>query len=115
LIDWAATVLSAPLEPVTGLMPRPQPRASLDRLADEVGALDHFRLTALHDLVTLSGSLIIGLSVVHGTRSSDAAWTLSRIDEDYQAEQWGDDEEALSVAEDRRLAFEHSAFLLGLC
>lgn len=115
LLDWSARTLSAPLEPVEGVMPRPQPPSSLDRLTAEVDALCTFRLTALHDLVTLSGSLIIGLSVVHGVRSPHEAWTVSRIDEDYQAELWGDDEEALKVARERWIAFEHSAGLLSLC
>lgn len=115
LLDWAATALSAPLTPVGGLMPHPQPRSSLDRLTDEVAALDDFRLTALHDLVTLSGSLVIGLSVVHGVRGPEAAWAASRIDEEYQAERWGHDEEAARTALDRWSAFAHSASLLRFC
>jgi len=115
LLDWAATALSAPLTPIAGLMPHPQPEASLDRLTGEVAALDDFRLTALHDLVTLSGSLVIGLSVVHGARGAEAAWAASRIDEEYQSEQWGRDEEAAKAAQDRWSAFEHSASLLRFC
>ncbi|MBW7922180.1 MAG: ATPase [Rubellimicrobium sp.] len=104
LVDWAAA-LGIGLRTGTGVMPIAQPGAALDRLTDEVAAMDDFRLAAFHELVTLSGSAIIALAVVHGVRDPETAWTLSRIDEDWQAAAWGRDAEAESVAEARRQGF----------
>jgi chaperone required for assembly of F1-ATPase len=101
LLDWAAG-LGAPLLIGTGIVPVPQPPASLACLAARVGALDPFRLTALHELVTLSGSLVLGLAVLDRHLAAADAWTLSRIDEDWQAELWGEDAEAAAGAARRR-------------
>jgi chaperone required for assembly of F1-ATPase len=43
--------------------------------------------------------------VVRGRLGPDEAWTLSRIDEDWQIEQWGSDEEAEEAAGNRRAGF----------
>lgn len=106
LLDWAATALSAPLVVTRGVMPADQPAASLARLTAEVAALDPFRLAAFHDLVAISGSLVLALAVARGRLSAEEAWTASRIDEAWQAEQWGEDEEAAAAE-----AWRHAAFL----
>ncbi len=105
LLDWAAKSLGAPLTPTIGVMPRPQSRQSLARLADEVAALDAFELTALHDLVALSGSLVIGLAAIHRQEDPETLWTLSRIDETWQQEVWGTDREAAAQAATRQRDF----------
>ena len=108
LIDWAATELHAPLRITHGVVPVPQDTTSLERLTQDVTNLDHFGLTALHDLVTLPGSLILGLAVIKGRLTAEEAYHLSRIDEDHQAMLWGEDEEAQEAAEGRRRAMENA-------
>lgn len=101
LIDWSATELRAPLRITHGVIPVPQDAASLARLRAAVDGLDVFGLTALHDLVTLPGSLILGLAVINGRISADDAHALSRIDDEYQAERWGRDEDSDAAAAGR--------------
>lgn len=101
LIDWSATELRAPLRITHGVIPVPQDAASLARLRAPVDGLDVFGLTALHDLVTLPGSLILGLAVINGRISADDAHALSRIDDEYQAERWGRDEDSDAAAAGR--------------
>ena len=115
LLQWAATQLSAPLVVTPGVMPVTQPQASLARLSGLVHALDPFRLAAFHDLVAISGSLVLALAVTHRRIAANDAWTLSRIDEDWQISLWGEDEEATAHA-----ALKHDALLAadrfyGLC
>ncbi|MFV0386892.1 ATP12 family chaperone protein [Paracoccus sp. (in: a-proteobacteria)] len=104
VIDWAATQLNAPLRITHGVIPVEQPSASLARLRARVHALEPFGLTALHDLVTLPGSLLLGLAVIEGRLGADEAFHLSRIDERFQAARWGEDNEAQQAAEYRRSA-----------
>jgi chaperone required for assembly of F1-ATPase len=98
LLDWAATALSARLTVTAGIVPVPQPAAALAALSAAVHARDPFALAALHDLVAITGSLVLGLAVQAGRLTADAAHALSRIDEDWQAEHWGADEEAAESA-----------------
>jgi chaperone required for assembly of F1-ATPase len=101
LIDWAATELRAPLRITHGVIPVPQDPAVLLKLQAEIASLDAFALTALHDLVTLPGSLILGLAVLRGRLDAETAWKLARIDEEFQADRWGRDEEADLAAQGR--------------
>ncbi len=105
LIDWVADHLAAPLRVGAGVMPIAQDTATLDRLAVRVHALDPFALAAFHDLVMLSGSLVLALAVTDHRLDPETAWQLSRIDEDWQAELWGDDEEATAANAIKRAAF----------
>nr|MBA3325160.1 ATPase [Paracoccaceae bacterium] len=75
---------------------------------------DAFALTALHELVALSGSLVLGLAVARGALTAEAAWNLSRIDESWQAEQWGADDDAEAAAASRRADFLRAARLLEM-
>ena len=109
MLDWAAREFGARLVPVAGVMPQPQDVRALARLKRQVAALDDFDLTAFHDLVMLSGSLVLGLAVHRGHLTAGDAWRLSRIDEEWQAEQWGRDEEAEEAAAIRLEAFSAAA------
>ncbi len=104
LVDWAARDLRAPLRITHGVIPIAQDPQVLARLRRHLDDLDPLGLTALHDLVTLPGSLILGLAVVRDRIDAAEAFRLSRIDEDFQIERWGQDEEAQAAAESRRTA-----------
>jgi len=114
LVAWAAEALTARLALAEGVMHVAQPPESLSRLAAAVRAHDPWELTALHDLVTISGSLVIGLAVSHGRLDAEAAWPLSRIDEDWNIEEWGEDAEAAEVARRRQADFLNAARLMAL-
>lgn len=115
LLDWAASGLGAPLIMTTGIVHVAQPANSVAALQSHVRALTPFEVAALHDLVALSGSLVIGLAVLHGVLPTDELWFRSRIDETFQQEQWGVDEEAAEVAARKRSEFLHAARFLFLC
>lgn len=108
LVDWSATHLKAPLQVFVGVMHASQPKASLEVLARRVHAFDPFQLTAFHDLVSLSGSLIMGFAVTEGRANAAEIWDTSRIDEVWQIEQWGEDDEASDMAAQKRKAFLHA-------
>ena len=113
-LQWAARRHGAPLVAVTGVMHHPQPPASVAALRAAVAAHDAFALTGLHELVSLSGSLVLSLAVAEGALDPDEAWALSRIDETWQTEQWGLDAEAEAATAVRREAFLQALHLLKL-
>lgn len=115
LLDWAATTLAAPLNVTQGVMHVAQPQPSLDRLTARVAAFGAFELAAVHDLVAISGSLVLALAVTEGRLSSEAAFDTSRIDNRWQAEEWGEDEEEAEAEAHRRAAFLQAGRFFGLC
>mgnify|MGYP000586738169 FL=1 len=114
-LTWCAATFDAPLSPVSGVMFAAQPESSLQRLRALMDPMSAFELTAFHDLVTLPGSFVIGLAAVHGFAEPDALWELSRLDERFQQEQWGLDDEAEEMAEIKGEAFRfaHSFYELS--
>ena len=105
LLDWARSALGAPLVATTGIMHVAQPDRARQGLRAAVAGQDAFALTALHDLVTLSGSLVIGLAAQRGVLETEDLWTRSRIDETWQERQWGRDSEAARAARAKRADF----------
>lgn len=114
LLDWAASGLGTPLNVTTGVMHVPQPATSLERFAATLRALSPFQVAAMHDLVALSGSLVIGMAVLHEVLPAEELWLRSRIDEMFQQEEWGADEEAEEVAAAKRDGFLHGHRFLTL-
>lgn len=109
LLDWSRGALRAPLVATAGIVPVTQPAASRSALDAAIRSQDAFALTALHDLVTLSGSLVIGLAAQAGFLAPEELWARSRVDEDWQQAQWGTDAEAAEAAAAKRTDFLHAA------
>lgn len=114
LLDWARERLSARLAVAEGVMFVAQENTALAALNAAVSAHDDWELSALHDLVTLSGSLLIGLAVSHRQLTGEDGWRASRIDEDWNIEEWGEDAEAALAAARRRQDFMNAVRFLDL-
>ncbi|MRU15136.1 ATPase [Roseovarius sp. A21] len=114
LLDWADREFGARLIPVSGVMHQPQSPKALEVMAKRAHGMDNFTLTAFHDLVGLSGSFVIGLAAMHDMRETRALWQLSRVDEQWQEELWGPDEEATAVAARKESEFLHAKRFLNL-
>lgn len=108
ILNWAEQALGARLEPRSGLMHKPQDLAAVETLRAQVHALNNFQLAAFHDLVCMSGSLVLGFAAAQNWREPGEIWRISRLDEAWQEEQWGVDEEAQSIAEVKKTAFMHA-------
>ena len=78
----------------TGIIHAEQPQETLAKVKGLALELDDFALTGVAFGTPLFGSAILAFAVQRGWLSGEEAWTLSRIDEAYQEEQWGVDAEA---------------------
>lgn len=115
LLEWASNRFGVQWNTVAGLMPEPQPEDTVEKLGGEIAKFSPHQLTAFHDLVAMSGSLVIALAVTEGHVAPQEAWAASRIDEDWQIEQWGKDDEATALAESRKAAFLIAAQIFAAC
>jgi chaperone required for assembly of F1-ATPase len=92
-LQWAAERHGARLTVTSGIGPVEQPHQALEALRRAVTGRGDFDLAALHVLASITGSLVLGLAVLDGRLTAEDAFGLSRLDEAYQAEQWGADPE----------------------
>ncbi|HSF12317.1 MAG TPA: ATP12 family protein [Erythrobacter sp.] len=80
---------------VSGIVHRPQPPETLAVLRARLGALDPFALAGVETMTTLSASLVTALAALDA-REDDARalWQAACLEEEWQAELWGREEEA---------------------
>lgn len=109
LLDWASARFGVTFQITSGVMPTPQDPEVTRKLGAHVSKFTPFQLAAFHDLVAISGSLVIALAATEQHSDPESLWLASQLDEDWQIEQWGDDEAAAALIATRRTAF-HNAY-----
>jgi chaperone required for assembly of F1-ATPase len=115
VLRWAAETLGARFNVTSGLMHVAQPHAALKAIGAALDAYDDpVTLAALSVITTLSGSALLALAVARGFLSAEDAWRAAHVDEDFQAESWGEDAEAMARGKARRREFEAAATAIAL-
>jgi len=109
LLEWATKELGVTLDKRVGVIHQAQNPDNLKAFSTLVYKLSDFELAAFHDLVSLSGSLVIGLAVMAKHMPAESLWLTSRVDEIWQKEQWGEDEMAEADQLIKELAFLNAA------
>ena len=113
LVDWASETFGAALRVTEGITHVPQDEAALAAIRRALAALDAFTLAALHNAVTLTGSVVIGLALLKGRLDAARAFEAAHVDEAWQAELCGEDEEEAARLASRREELEDTARFLG--
>ncbi|MEO0419553.1 MAG: ATP12 family protein [Pseudomonadota bacterium] len=79
---------------VSGIMHVEQDPAIMDTLRARLCALDPFALAALEAMTNLAASLTIGLSALEPDADIGQLWHAASLEEEWQADEWGRDDEA---------------------
>jgi chaperone required for assembly of F1-ATPase len=94
MLEWAARDLHLEFVRASGIAHKDQPAATLLRVARLAEQEDDFGLAGLAHATALFGSAILAFALQQGELDGPAAHDLSRLDEAFQQERWGIDEEA---------------------
>jgi chaperone required for assembly of F1-ATPase len=113
LIAWARTALGARLVLAGGIVHAAQDPATLAAVEAALAPHDALALAALATITTLTGSAIIALAAAAGDLAPEAAWQAAHVDEDWQAERWGRDEEAARARASRWRDMAAAALVIG--
>lgn len=108
-VDWAEREYGVQLNLTHSIMPVPQPVKTLSAFRETLSSLPLFELTAVWLMAKHCSSLVLPLAVHAGKITADNAYSLSRLDETYQNEQWGEDDEA----KDKRESGEAEMLAIG--
>jgi chaperone required for assembly of F1-ATPase len=114
VLEWAETRFGVEFALASGVMHVAQPAGTAETLGNALLALDPFRLAALAPIVTIGGSLVAGLALVHGALDSEALWQAVTLDERWQEERWGEDADATAARERRHEEWQAAARFLTL-
>ncbi|MDE2435900.1 MAG: molecular chaperone [Sphingomonadales bacterium] len=92
-------------ERIDGIIHRPQPVATLARLRAVLEPRDDFVLSALTTLASLAASLTVALAATGPDADAEKLWAAANLEEDWQAELWGQDDEAVALRNRRFTTF----------
>ncbi|OAP41935.1 ATPase [Sinorhizobium glycinis] len=102
VLDWAAQSLGARFILAEGVIHQEQPHEAISAYAEGVRAFaTPLGLACLHTITALTGSALLALAFGMGRLSAEDAWSAAHVDEDWQIEHWGTDEEAFQRRESR--------------
>ncbi len=114
ILEWAETRLRIEFALASGVMHVAQPAGTAEALGAALLELDPFRLAALAPIITIGGSLVVGLALVHSAFDSESLWQAVTLDERWQEERWGEDAEATAARELRHNEWQAAARFLAL-
>jgi chaperone required for assembly of F1-ATPase len=106
VLDWARAVLGAEFLVTEGIVHVPQPAVALQATRGYLARKNSWHLTALHNITTLTGSALIAAMACDGAVPASEAWAAAHVDEDWQIEHWGWDEEARHRRNQRKREFD---------
>jgi chaperone required for assembly of F1-ATPase len=92
ILFWAAETLGAHFMLAEGVMHVRQPEQAI-AAARAALPTDPWAIAALHVITALTGSALLALALFHRVIDPDQAWAAAHVDEDWNAEKWGVDEE----------------------
>ncbi len=97
MLIWAAE-RGIKLETTDSLIAIDQPKTSLAKVKSYAASQNDLDLTLFVHLIAVFGSAILAMAVMERFITGQKGFTLSRLDNLYQIEQWGEDEEAAEIA-----------------
>jgi chaperone required for assembly of F1-ATPase len=112
VLFWAAEALRAHFILAEGVVHVRQPDAAV-KAARAAFPDDPWSIAALHVVTTLTGSALLALALLHGVLDADRVWAAAHVDEDWNAEKWGMDEEAAARRAARLVDFRAAALILS--
>lgn len=113
ILAWASAQHGMVFTITEGLMPVPQPAASLQKIAALFGAANNHELAALSLMVPILGSALLALAVWQQTIAVEDALIACRLDETVQAKYWGEDAEVAAKWASKARDVKAAAFFLG--
>jgi len=112
ILYWAANDLGAHFILAEGIVHVAQPEPAI-RAARATFPADPWSIAALHVVTTLTGSALLALALYHGVRKADEVWAAAHVDEDWNIEKWGLDEEVAARRAARMVDFTAAVAILG--
>jgi chaperone required for assembly of F1-ATPase len=111
ILFWAAEALGAHFILAEGVMHVRQPEPAIAAARAGLPA-DPWAIAAMHVITTLTGSALLALALFHGVIDPDQAWAAAHVDEDWNAEKWGVDEEVAARRAAKLVDFRAAAGVL---
>jgi chaperone required for assembly of F1-ATPase len=111
VLRWAADTLGAHFILTEGVIHVAQPEMAVASARNALPA-DAWRVGAFHVVTSITGSALLALALKHGVLDAAQVWAAAHVDEDWNSEKWGADDEVEARRAARLRDFEAAALVL---
>jgi chaperone required for assembly of F1-ATPase len=111
VLRWAADDLGAHFILTEGVIHVQQPETAVAAVRAALPA-DAWPVGAFHVVTTITGSALLALALKHRTLDEAQVWAAAHVDEDWNREKWGIDDEVEARRVQRQKDFEAAALVL---
>jgi chaperone required for assembly of F1-ATPase len=112
-LRWAADELGARFILTESIMHVTQPETAIAAVTAALPS-DAWRVAAVHLVTTITGSALLALALFRGALSQEQIWAAAHVDDDWNAETWGADDEVVARNAARLRDFEAAAAVLKM-
>lgn len=111
VLRWAADALGAHFILGEGIVHVRQPENAVAAARNAL-PLEAWPIGAFHVVTTMTGSALLALALKHGLLDGSQVWAAAHVDEDWNSEKWGVDEEVAARRASKFRDFEAAARVL---
>lgn len=111
VLRWAADELGAHFILAEGIVHVSQPEPAIAATRAALPS-DPWTVAALHLVTTITGSALLALALLHGRLNTEQVWSAAFVDEDWNIEKWGLDEEVAARRAARQVDFNAAVAVL---
>lgn len=115
LLVWLKETFSVSLNVTPGVGYIAQDDAGLAKLRSEIETQSDLQLAAIHDIVSLTGSLVVTLAVMRRKLNAEQAFGVSELDETHIIDEWGEDTESTKRRKNNKVSLNDAIKFLKLC
>ncbi|SDR38943.1 ATP12 family protein [Pseudovibrio sp. Tun.PSC04-5.I4] len=109
VIEWAENLFGGSFELAKGIIHVAQDAAITRAYREQLNKYDALQLAGIHTVTSISGSALLALGLAEKAFDADIVWSAAHVDEDWNIELWGQDDEAARI---RR--FKHEEFMASV-
>ena len=113
-VNWLRTTYEIDLAVTQALQPIEQSAEALSKLKAVIACYDAFQFSGLLSITSLTGSIVLAVSLTEGFLDAEQVYEMAFLDEIYQESRWGTDHEATSRREYIREEIQQTKYFIQL-
>ena len=95
-LDWFAEAYGVRLGTTAGVTAIAQPVEAIEQVREKMECVSSLESLAIYKVTGITGSAVLALAVWQGAFGAKQSFEASRVDEKFQSQRWGVDQEALA-------------------
>ena len=102
IVKWAEEKFAIKLKITTGIMPITQISDNQQKILNTLNKYSNWQLAVFAYLVKPLASIILALALIEGRIDGKTAFQLSHLEEIYETEKWGEDDEKEAIMQQKQ-------------